>query len=255
MTENQARPCAKDVVRRALALQLIVDRGWSDNNIQAGPLLRRQKVKKVRKKILKWDEQEHISKWLSPKEREIWDQPLGRLSEEDRAFATWQLESLVPIVWALGLRSELPEFSEYVKDDHYSDLQFCKPTPVETILSSLALDPDSDRLSRTPEEIEIYTNVYLLLNWRAIELVLGNKKRVDIRETAPRIFGEWIADVVALLPLTDKGELVVEHHRLIITELRKRELALVQRVFEARQKAFNWLSGDDPDWDEVTTDT
>ena len=255
MTTNKTKPTAQDVAQRALALQLIVDRGWSDYTIQTQSWFRRLRVRSVRKRILAWDKREHISHWVTPEEKKVWDQPFGELSKVDREFATWRLEAIVPLAWAIGLRPELPEFSAHVEDKHYGCLRFCKRTPVKTILATQGLDPYTDRLLRTPEAIELQANVYLLHSWRAKELLNGNKKRVDLLEAAPRIFGEWITDALALLPLNRNGELVMERYRLVIPELRKRELVMVQNVFEGRLRAFKWLSGENPDWDQVTTDT
>ncbi len=255
MIDSQSKPSADKIAQRAIALQLIVDRGWSDHSIQKESWIRRRKTKKVQRVIEKWDDQEHVAEWLTPKEREIWGQPFGTLSQEDQSLAKWQLESLVPLVWALGIRSELPEFSLPAKDEHYNILKFGRPKPVESILSSKGLTAQADKLSRSPAEIELQAKAYLLLNWRVKELRLNRKKRVDLREAVPRVFGSWAEDALDLLPLSNKGELVIDRWQLIITELTKRELNEVEIIFEKRQKALNWLSGENPDWDAVETDT
>ena len=252
---DHKKPTAEEVIHRALALQLIVDRGWSDVQVQKGSSKERQKLKRIRTQILDWTKKEELTQYLSKIETKIWKQPFGKLSDEDRAYTTWQLESLIPLAWAIGLRKELPEYSAPGTDNHYPALEFCKPDPILSILSSQDLTGNSEQLARTPEEIELYTNAYLLLNWRAREIALGNKKRINIRESAPALFGKWVGDAVSILPLDKKGEIIINQLSLIITELNKRELFLVQRTFELRQKAFNWLSGDHYDWDFVSTDT
>lgn len=255
MSDETTKPTAGDVARRALALQLITDRGWGDNYMQTSPFMKRVRIKRVRKDVLNWAQREGIPEWLSPVEKKTWDQPFGKLSMEDRAFATWQLESLVPLTWALGVRDGMPEFSAPAKDNHYSALYFLKENPVGRILADTGLEPGGRELARSAEEIQTLTDAYMLCHWRAIERLLGDKKPVNMAETAPRIFGDSIKPAVALLPLTKKGDLVIEQQSLRISDVSKGDLSVFDKLFTARQKALNWLTGYEADWDNVTTDT
>ncbi|MCW7494762.1 DUF4272 domain-containing protein [Leptospira sp. 2 VSF19] len=248
-------PKPNEVIKRILALQLLSDRGWKEVDFQSDKISLKEKNDSIKifNKLKKWATDEKITSYLTKNEYEKYNKDLGTLKIEEYAELTWQIEKLIPLLWAIGGINELPEFSMQCQKEYYDDLFFFKPEPIKLINKKYLTSEKN--LIRSNNEIELYNDAYMLYNWRCKEILLGNKKRINIKAEIPKFFGNEISDAFNLLPLEKNGDIFVETLSLIITELNKTELSLVQKLVEYRQYAFIWLSGAEKDWELITTDT
>jgi hypothetical protein len=251
---GNAFPSILTVIQRAIALQLIIDRGWTEHHLLNGDDNEKDIMEMTRETVLKWKESSGISQWLSDKEKRIWEKRIGELNQSEIAFCTWQLESLVPLLWALGLIDTLPKFSTPAEDRYYDILHFTEDKPVEKIVKDMS-NKSLEDLFRKSAEIEVQSNLYMLVNWCCTEFLVRKNKRINMNEVPKQIFGEWINQAVTLLPINKKGDLIVERYNLVLKEMRKHDVMIIRMMAEHRQHALNWLLGEGENWDEVSTDT
>ncbi len=250
-------PETSEIVKRALALQLYIDRGWVDVEYHDPEASEKDKknTAEIHVKLNDWIKQEGLLDFLSPAEKAVYLKPTGALTRDEQADCTWALEKLIPLLWYLGIIPEMPEFSISGEDEHYNKLFFLKKNVLQEIHQTYQLD-DPHVLDTRKAQLESLSHAYVLYHWRCREMQLNPKVRVNMNQVIPGIFDETICEALSLLPLDSKtGDIIVQNRRLEIRELGKRELQTLQTLVESRQYAFAWLTGYDEDWDSISTDT
>lgn len=88
---------AKDVARRCVVLNAVVASGHNHE----------------RSKLVPWLRKEGLLDHASPQELRILR--ARTLSQRDKAYATWRIEAILPLLWALGRLTSLPRPVEYGK--------------------------------------------------------------------------------------------------------------------------------------------
>ncbi len=235
-----------DVIKRILALQITIDRGYEDKNIQDN--IDVKKIKKVRGAILKWVKKENCLDWMSSHERELFMKELNTLTLDEMGEATWLIESLAPLLWSVGICNELQDFSKFTEDKYYPKLFFTEENPIEKIKNSLSID---NELKVTNIDVEKYYYAYLLIYWRCKIRLDGYKKKVII----PEVFKELkdFQNVIDLLPIYKSSDLVMVY-QINFYELNKRETTIVYKLVYNRLRSLYWLLSDCY-WENINENT
>jgi hypothetical protein len=101
-------PTAQRVARRALALAAVCARGLVELEDASDPM-----VEVHRKKVLDWIDALAIGDELEPDEWKALQRPVGTLDRQAAVNATWRVEGLAVLAWALQ-RFELPAYDQMV---------------------------------------------------------------------------------------------------------------------------------------------
>jgi hypothetical protein len=101
-------PTPTRVARRALALAALCGRALLEQEDPGDP-----GVDETRRRILEWVDGIGIRDELEPQEWKVLQRPLGRVEQQDAMNATWRLEGLAVLAWALN-RFELPPLDQLV---------------------------------------------------------------------------------------------------------------------------------------------
>lgn len=191
---------------------------------------------------------------LTPRERELSEATLVTLTEEQQIEASWAVEGMVVLAWALGILDELPPW----------DLQ-TEPSFLDEVPNPVALARVREAVTLRPsEDLEREAAAAQLWHWRSRtrELIEGGFQLPDelkkpelqslddvVRLTAAHALADGTIDRVIEgdFPARDKA----------YRDLEDDEWHEVRSIAFERHRAFNWLLGlaQDNAWDETPTET
>ncbi len=164
--------------------------------------------------------------------------------------AMWRLESVVVLMWALGLIQDFPLF------DSQTDVEFLKRIPNENLtefIKSTVLRPDG--------EIEDKRSLAELWHWRSRTRQLIEEKKVPPAESGFNSFDQIVQGVAN--EAFKKGGLfqIIDNDFAAkgraYRELTDEEWSEVRSITMERHQALNWLCGyaQNNRWDKTPTDT
>lgn len=182
-------------------------------------------------------------------EREIFEQPVGAITERQMINTSWRAEALHCLAWALGLVDGIPDY------DTQTDPETLMPLiPTDDLAGAVrsATLRDAAELSRAREVAELW-------HWRSRTRQLeqdGYRPRdgqpsldTIVRNVASRM----AADGLLPTPIDEDFPVLGRAYR----DLSADEWASAQSIAMERHFALNWLCGYAPEkeWDETPTDT
>ncbi len=191
--------------------------------------------------LLEWVEAVGILDELEPKELEIVQCPLGRLTPRMQIDSTWRLEALVVLAWALGC-AEIPAHDELVEFyPIWQDLGLLNVEDAKQLLNNPILS--------TRDEIRTLRGQLFAVHWR-----LRNfdkcREVLDFEDFAKTC---WFGPLdIDNLPLID-GDLSVQGSRLDRTLPDNLEKA--HSIAMERHMAANWLWDGPARYSEASRDT
>lgn len=191
---------------------------------------------------------------LTPRERELSEATLITLTEEQQIEASWAVEGMVVLAWALGFLDELPSW------DAQTEPSFLEEVPNPIALARVR----AEAKLREPEEIDRAAAAAQLWHWRSRtrelieagfefpkELVRPGVASLDdmVRLTAAHAFADGSIERVidGDFPARDKA------YRALGDD----EWHEVRSIAFERYRALNWLRGlaEGNAWDETPTET
>lgn len=226
-------PSAKRVADRALVLASLCCRGAVEHD--AGNL----DAEQFRVKVVEWLRQCGAEAEAEQEEREVLSKPLGKLSREQQAAATWQAEGLMVLAWALH-RAELLDYESTADAKGLADS-----------LGWLTDESANSRASQLRSELEIQmlADKLFALDWRQADYQL-KKTPLNFEEFAKTA---WF------------GPLNVEGLRFVGGDLSIGGVAISAADEEARgmcrlttmnrRRAAEWLLGQSEVYSEVDLST
>lgn len=216
-------PTPERVARRALALAALTARAMLEQDDPSEPW-----VAEFHRDTLAWVEAVGVGDELEPDEWEVIQRPPGRLDERAQTDATWRLEGLAVLAWALG-RFELPPYDELVAPQALiRSLGFPDPEAARTLLARPSLRP--------PAELEVLRKQLLGLHWRLRDFRL-RPQAMDFAAFARDCwFGPMDIGPFRLVG----GDLALEDRA--ISDVPEDVLGVVSSAAMERHKAVNWLS-------------
>jgi AhpD family alkylhydroperoxidase len=251
--EPAAVPSPQRVARRALAMTALTARAILE---QAGvtvkpPSMRQGRFRFVtrwftsregeRQELLTWVETIGVGDELEPNEWEVLQRPIGRLEAFQQVNATWRLEGLVVLAWALG-RYELPRHDQTVPvDPLLRSLEIFNTVGAKELLVNPRLRPR--------EEIGKLRGRLFAVNWRLVNQRV-NPGVIDFAEFARTC---WFGPLdVSGLPLVD-GDLALAGKRL---DRASSELfGKASSIAVERHHAVNWLWEGPERYSDASEDT
>lgn len=215
-------PAAERVARRALALVAVTARAILEQDDASA-----EHVRNTYADLLAWVTEIGLDAEFEPDEREVVNCPLGQLDPQQQANATWRLEALVVLAWALK-RFDIPPHDELAK---LNPLWKCLGILDADAARGLIANPDL----RSREEIGTVRNRLFALHWRLRNYHL-TPAVMDFAEFARTC---WFGPLdLTDLPLID-GDLAVGGER--IGRAAAGAVATARSTAHERHQAANWL--------------
>jgi hypothetical protein len=193
-----------------------------------------------------WVVEEGLDPTLTPAEQRLLKTRTGKLPADDVIAASWQIEGVAALAWAMGLLDEIPRYDEPVDP---AALLSQLPSPwssTRPLRSSAGLRPES-AIARERERAELW-------QWRAENAGEGTgsdqrevrELRTLVREVAEEAHVAGLIDPpvghdfpVRGRPYRDQSTDTLETLAIIAAE---------------RLRALNWLCGFGADWESVPLD-
>lgn len=219
--EAPAPPSPERVARRALALTAVTARAILEQD--AGD----PRATEMYEHLLDWVRDIGIDAEFEPEEWEVLRRPPGRLEPRQQLNATWRLEGLVVLAWALR-RSEIPPHDQLViLQPLWGSLGLLDVQAAMNLLAEPTL--------RSREEIGTLRNRLFALHWRMRNFHV-NPGVMDFADFARTC---WFGPLdLTGLPLVE-GDLALGGERLDRTP--EDEFSSAHSAAQERHQAANWL--------------
>jgi hypothetical protein len=214
-------PDAARVAIRALALAALADRAFLDDVPDRRSLAERHGA------LVSWAREAGAEAEMEPGEREVLLAPPGTLEPGQQANATWRLEGLCVLLWALGRGDIPPHDREAHAQTLFEAAGVLRADAARELLAAPALRPR--------DEIAALRMRLFALNWRITEYHIRRQAMDFARFAATAWFGPL--DITGL-PLVE-GDLAIGAVR--IDRASPRELARARSIVHERHLAANWL--------------
>ncbi|MBK7585545.1 MAG: DUF4272 domain-containing protein [Myxococcales bacterium] len=227
-------PRPERVAARALVLAAVTCRGAIEHGVGD------REAEELREQVIGWVRKTRLLDETEPHELSRLEAPLGSLSERDAIDTTWCGEGVVLLAWSLG-HGDLPRYDVQVDSSVAAEALGFLNEDVEDVMLHAQLRQRSD-LIRLAE-------FYFALHWRLRHFAL-DARSMDF---------EAFASECAFGPLEVRGmdflahDLAIDGRPLAMLDDRRRDECL--GIARERQRAANWLVGQDPIYSEVTCDT
>jgi hypothetical protein len=220
--EGADPPTVERVARRALALVAVTGRAILEQDDPNS-----EHVQQTYSDLLAWVKDIGITDEFEPHELEVVNRPLGQLEPRQQTNATWRLEGLVVLAWALK-RFEIPPHDELVQlNPLWRSLGILKADAARALLAHPEL--------RSREEIGTLRNRLFALHWRLRNYHVA-PKAMDFAEFAKTC---WFGPLdLAGLPLVD-GDLAIRGER--IDRADPDACGSAHSTAQERHQAANWL--------------
>jgi Domain of unknown function (DUF4272) len=229
-------PSRKRTAARTLALAAVSARGLLEGNCCAT-----EKHETDRREILSWIESVGIGDELEPDEWKILQRPVGSLDGQAAVDASWRVEGLAVLAWALQ-RAELPPYDQQIE-------------PVKLYAGLGCWDEKAGKeflafsRSRPVEELRDFQTVILAVHWRLRQLGL-DRRAIDFRKFSRE---GWMAPFdLEPFRLID-GDLAIGDYT--VSKAPKELLQIAMSCACERHLAINWIMGYSQIYSETDTST
>ena len=192
---------------------------------------------------------------VSPRERELATTTIATMTAQQQVNASWRIEALQVLMWALGFTAHLPPYDTQASHDLLKEIPLGE---MSRLLSYAQL--------RGQSEIEQARSLAELWHWRSRtrQLIEECAEFPADEEAGTAGFGSF-DDIVRFTAcrLSEEGRIPpcidqdFPARAKAYREMSAQEWSNVRSVTVERHFALNWLCGYAPanEWDETTTDT
>ncbi len=251
-------PSAEEVAKRALVLACLVGRGllippremiaqlqeqWGSD----GPKMLAQLMDKNKQGGIERLSHLSVESDVTRSEREFFQKPLYRLTEQQLYNASWRTEALRSLLWTLCVTDSPGPFDE-------------ESDPVEIVKACTESVSPTSASIRPPDELEAQRTIAEMWHWRSRTREL--QERPEPIPLPPEITMEEVIKMSAEMmvqrgafPSTigDDFAAMGRPYRDLTVE----EWTIVRSITMERHYALNWVCGYAPrnDWDRTPTDT
>jgi hypothetical protein len=238
--DSKLHPNASEVARRMLCLDMLQHRRQAEEAfLRSSTDAELGEHEQDLESMLAFLRQSGLWEFLSDEEIRAFETPLGEWNDSQFIEATWRMESLAVICWALSMIRNLPAFDEQIE--------------VEILEEVLDIEQWSEMVSnavlRDRKEIEKARDMAALWDWRS---QIGtppyeeDAREAEIAEQANAALERGLVSTLAQDDLIGFGR--------PYRDLDEDELEEMASIALERHHALNWLCGFSDDWDEVPTD-
>ena len=220
------------VAGRLLALVGLARRGFLEQPLE---MIADDTPEAERYDLISWLEEERLAEFLTPLERAILNAPIGSLSPEDTAAATWGIEGAAVLAWALR---SIPELAGYDEATNAATVIDVLPATWSrtTEFRAAAMLRDEPDIAQARERAEVWhdrADLYWMIQdgWE--------DEDAEPRAVVQRMAGEAHAAGLIVAPIA--GDFVSRggvYRDLAPDTVETLELIAFHRLVE-----FNWLCG------------
>jgi hypothetical protein len=221
--DNLSMQLAKRVAVRALVLAGIVCRGSIEED-QGDP-----EAELFRQRVIQWMQRLKLFDEAEPDEAKVLHAPLGALSQQEAADATWRAEGMAVLAWALGV-IELPSYDTSVNPTEVAQALGFLNEKRKTVLRAPRLLPEAT--------INTYAEMLFTLHWRLREFSLHPQSMDFETFTKSCWFGPLETEGIVFA----KGDLAIAGQP--IGQAPQETVAIFNCLVRERYRAANWLRGD-----------
>jgi hypothetical protein len=228
-------PTPRRVAARALALAAVGARGLFEKDGLP------EECEVDRNDILSWIDAIGIRDELEPDEWKILQRPIGSLDRQAWIDATWRIEGLAVLAWALQC-AELPPYDQQVPPrDLFSAIGYWEENAGKKFLVSATLRPT--------EELQDFLTIALAVHWRLTQLSLDGKA-MDFKRFSRE---GWMAPFDLEPFRLIEGDLALGDYPVSMAP--KKVLDSAKGCALERHLAINWLMGYSRIYSETDTST
>ncbi len=228
-------PSAAQVARRALVLAAVTCRGSIDRASGV------PEAEALYVSILEWLTSTRLWADVQPDEKSLLETPLGSLPERDVIRATWRVEGMAVLAWALKLLDP-PRHDAKVDPYAVAEAVGFLSDEVPNLISAAELQP--------------YEH---LVSYRELLYAVHSRLRAYLRHPASKDFRGWIEEDWLDLLRVNTCELLAGDDLGIdgvpVAEADLERIREVEWVTTERHRAVLWLLGDAASYSEVHVDT
>jgi hypothetical protein len=229
-------PTAERVARRCLALAAVGARGLLEQEDPTDP-----GVEETRQRLIQWIEEIGIRDELEPDEWKALQRPHRKLSRQDALDATWRIEGLGVLAWALNRHPPLPIDELMQPGKLLPAVGLLNADRAKALLAEPPLRP-ADEIRRSADQI-------FAVHWRLTNHRLKPEPMNFRKFAAAAWFG----------PLNIEGVRLVEDDLAIgdrpIASADPDRVSAASSAAMERHRAVNWLLGEEPIYSRVQTNT
>lgn len=232
----------EEILKRAIVLLAFSDRC----------ALEKRTIDGVRRTTAEREAQRQaISNWLlrmgywdcvSEKEKQVFSSAITEKANTDILSIQRNYECVEPLLWTLGLVSELSPYDGFVTQDFHPTLKFGRNHSFDALLADCHMTPND----RIPQQ----RKMSMLWYWRCLEHRSNTGEDFDMASAVKAAFGEEYLPLLHVCSQYDSAakDFIVTGKRA--ADLSDEEMLRLSIISERRFYAFEWLSTDD-DWDSV----
>jgi hypothetical protein len=236
----RTKPNADEVARRMLCLDMLQHRRNAEEVFLSAPTedeLSEQEDEV--ETMLSFLRSSGLWEFLSDEEVRAFETPLGQWKEDQYVDATWRVESLAVLAWALTMVKRLPGFDQQID-----------PEILEDVLDIDNWTEIVDKAQlRDTDEVERARDLSALWDWRS---QVGTPPYEDPEDETEILEEAKAALEAGLVSTLAQGDLVALGRPY--SALSEDELEELGSIALERHSALNWLCGYSDDWDNVPTD-
>jgi len=264
--EPNSRPTATDAARRLVILKYVVGRAlaappreivkewfdkWSSDARDEFTHFAEKQNKGFWQEFHDADWWQYFSLW----EQQYASRTIVTMTHEEQVEASWRVEAVQVLMWALGLLSELPPY------DEMADHDLLKSIPQENLLDLVA----SAKL-RPKVEIERARDIAEFWHWRAVtQYLIESGEELEPDEKLKALGFHSYDEIVRFSASKGAEEGTIPPcigddfpaRGKAYRDLTPEECSEVRSIAVQRHFTLNWLYGYAPGnrWDEIPTDT
>lgn len=229
-------PTARRIAERALVLSAIAARGEIEGVDTTDP-----RFVEFCRDVVDWLRELDLSAEVETKEWAQLQTPLGGLAPQEEIDMSWRGEGAAVLAWALG-RFVLPPYYRAVDPARVAD-------SVGFLDDDLAAEVLEGAQLRSRAEIEALANLMFGLHWRLRDNARG-KAVMDYRAFCRTA---WFGPLETSGMEFSKNDLALEG--VPVNAASDAQIATVRSIVVERQRAANWLLGQDEVYSAVSCDT
>lgn len=232
----------EEILKRTIILLAFSDRCALEKKIIDGVIRSRNEREMQRQAIVDWLVHMGYYDSVSKKEREVFNRVITDKTNEDILCLQNDYECLEPMLFSLGLVSQLSGYDKFVLHDFHPILGFGKNHSFKPLLERCHMISNN--------QIKDYRELSMLWYWRCLECRNGLSTSRDIKKAIYNIFGEKYIQLLQTFNQFDNvgNDFIINGRK--ITELDNEEIKKLLIISERRFYAFEWLSSD-AEWDNV----
>jgi|GEM_PF-220918 len=240
-----------DAISRIYALTAVTGRAWIEENWATKNALSR--IFSTRTKMIlqvhqlnDWMQSQLVTECLSGEEKSLLSIGPGNWDRQMRLDGNWRVESLGVLYWAMNAFDAMPPFDTAFDKDRITEF-----LPL-TAAKRIAL---TQRTLRNPNDLGRMQEVVKLWHWRLNTRRLIDEGRIDRQLPQLKVVIENAHELLCHLTGIRTGHDDFWVFNKPFNQLSPLEMHLLTSITIERHHAINWLCGQNPNWDEIRTDT